>query len=366
MESFKRNVLREGVTTGACAAAAAKAAALSLVEGINPSRVAVSGPGGRLFTLDVEYMGRGRCGVVKDGGDDPDATDGVTVIAEVIVGDCPGDIKFIAGDGVGTVTIRGLKTAPGEAAINPVPRQMITAALREVVGELGAEVTISVPGGEDIAKRTFNPRLGIVGGISILGTSGVVKPLYGQSILDSLSLELATYTVDGREIIAFTFGGGGEASLRKAFGITGRVVVQTGNYLGYLLDEAVRLGLNRVLLCGHPGKLLKVAAGSFNTHNRTADGRLEALCTQAAISGAGAETVRAIYECRTTELAMEIIKEQKLGFIWDCLAGITARRCTARMFEKVLVQAAYIDNGGNILGLSEGAAGYAEELAHDK
>lgn len=358
--------LREGVTTGTCAAAAAKAAALTLTGGSIPDRVTVGGPQGRVFELDVLYLKRGRCGVVKDAGDDPDATNGMTVIAEVKIMESPGEVKFLAGEGVGTVTLRGLKAAPGEPAINPVPREMIASALREVVGNRGAEVTISVPGGEERAKHTFNPRLGVTGGISILGTTGVVKPMNEQSIFDSLTLELETHAAEGRSLLAFTPGSTGEASLRQVFAITARVVVQAGNYLGYLLDEAARLKIERILLCGHPGKLLKVAAGSFNTHNRAADGRLEALCAQAAIAGCPADAVKKIYECRTTELAMEIIREQKLDFIWDRLANITAVRCTTRMFGEVRVQSAYIGNDGKVIGVSAGARKYAEELANEK
>lgn len=366
MEFRKVKELREGVTTGACAAAAAKAAALSLAVGQPPGSVTVNGPTGREFTLDVLHLGLGRCGVVKDAGDDPDATDGMMIIADVVLRDAPGGITFAAGEGVGTVTLRGLKVAPGEAAINPGPRRMITASLREVIGDLGAEVTISAPGGAERAKRTFNPRLGIAGGISILGTTGVVKPLNEQSIYDSLTLELETHSAEKRDLLAYTPGGAGEASLRKAFGITARVVVQTGNYLGYLLDEALRLKIKRILLCGHPGKLLKVAAGSFNTHNRIADGRLEALCTQAAIAGADARTVKEIYECRTTERAMEIIELQNLGFIWNRLAEITSRRCRERMFGEIGVESAYITGGGAVIGASGGACRYAGELADEK
>lgn len=212
MEFRKVKELREGVTTGACAAAA-KAAALSLVVGQPPGSVTVNGPTGREFTLDVLHLGPGRCGVVKDAGDDPDATDGMMIIADVVLRDAPSGITFAAGEGVGTVTLRGLKVAPGEAAINPGPRRMITASLCEVIGDLGAEVTISAPGGAERAKRTFNPRLGIAGGISILGTTGVVKPLNEQSIYDSLTLELETHSAEKRGLLAYTPGGAGERSL---------------------------------------------------------------------------------------------------------------------------------------------------------
>ena len=161
---------------------------------------------------------------------------------------------------------------------------MIERALREVIGARGAEVTISAPQGAEVAKRTFNPRLGIIGGISILGTSGRVKPMNEASLLESLTLELNTHAAEGREAVAVAFAGTGENALRRAYGINNRAVVQCGNYIGHLLDESARLGLKRLLIGGHPGKLLKVAAGSFNTHNRTGGGAKEALCAQAAIA----------------------------------------------------------------------------------
>ena len=265
---------------------------MKLLNGVCPQSVEIAAPGGRLLTIPVQDTPRG-CGVVKDAGDDPDATDGLLILANVELGGEAGEITFAGGEGVGTVTLPGLKIPPGEPAINPVPRAMITEALRSVIGAQAAKVTISVPGGEETAKRTFNPRLGVTGGISILGTTGIVRPMNEESIFESLTLELNTHAAAGQKIIAVAFGNTGEQAMRKALEISGRCVVQCGNYIGYVLDEAARLGFRRVLLCGHPGKLLKVAAGSFNTHNRTGDGRLEALCTQAAIAGAPASLVRA-------------------------------------------------------------------------
>jgi cobalt-precorrin-5B (C1)-methyltransferase len=358
--------LREGVTTGACAAAAAKAAAI-YASGVSvPPLVTVSSPAGRSFLLEPQPMGQGRYGVVKDAGDDPDATNGMTVIAGLEISDKEGPITFKAGDGVGIVTLPGLKVPVGEAAINPVPRSMIEKAVRSVIGTRAARVTISVPGGEERAKRTFNPRLGISGGISILGTTGVVKPMNEESIYASLTLELNTFTADGRTSLAVTFGNTGEQALRKAFGIEGRCVMQSGNYIGYVFDEMARLGFKRALLCGHPGKLLKVAAGSFNTHNRTADGRMEALCTQAAIAGASAETAKELYSCRTTEEAMVIVERRGLNCLWNVLAEVAARRSKERAFGDIEIEAAFLDNNGAILGMTEGALRFAEELKDGK
>ena len=345
--------LREGVTTGTCAAAAAKAAALLFRGGQCPDRVTVTGPSGKSFTLSV-FPVPGGVGVVKDAGDDADATDGLTVCASLEVSLEEGPISFAAGTGVGTVTLPGMKVPPGEPAINPGPRKMIEDAVREVLGPRAVRVTVSIPGGEEVAKHTFNPRLGVVGGLSILGTTGVVRPMDEAALLASLDLELSVLHSLGVKDLIMTFGNTGETALRKAFGIEGRCVIQVGNYPGHVLDEAARLGFRRGFLCGHPGKLLKVAAGSFITHNRVADGRLEVLCTHAALAGAGQELIQRLYTCRTTENAMQLLRDEGPTGLWDTLARVAARRCTDRSFGEFPVEAAFIDNEGNILGCSSG------------
>lgn len=345
--------LREGVTTGACAAAAAKAAAVMFLTGRCPEHVSVTGPSGRTFTMEAHAHGGGCC-VIKDAGDDIDVTDGAAVCASLDVSDGDGDITFAAGSGVGVITLPGLKLPVGEPAVNPVPRRMIADAVRSVLGTRAVRVTVSVPGGEELAKRTFNPRLGVEGGLSILGTTGVVRPMDESALLESLTLEISVIRSLGADRLAFVFGGTGEAAARSAFGLTGRCVVQTGNYPGHALDEAHRMGFRECVVCGHPGKLLKIAAGSFLTHNRAADGRLEALCTCAAIMGAPPDTVRRIYECRTAENAMSIVRDEGLDAVWDELARIAARRCTDRNFGGMIVEAAFIDSDGKIIGRSGG------------
>lgn len=360
---------REGVSTGSCAAAAAKAAALWLTRGQCPEQVDVETPTGRTLRLDVVPCFPGCCGVVKDAGDDPDATNGLTVVARV---DLPSEavpgkglVEFRGGEGVGTVTLPGLKVPVGEPAINPVPRRMIEAALREVLGPGGAVVTVSVPGGEAVAKRTFNPRLGIVGGISILGTRGTVRPMDEGAMLESLTLELNTHAASGKKSLVLTFGNTGENALRKAFGLKGRCVVQVGNLVGFVLDEAERLGFRRILLCGHPGKLLKVAAGSFNTHNRVADGRMEALCTHAALYGLEHDFIRRLYGCRTTEEAISLLDAAGSDFLrlWDSLAEAVVKRCGERVLgPSACKAAAFVDNDGRVLGRSAGTGCLLEAL----
>lgn len=361
----KKN-LRSGFTTGSCAAAAAQASALRILTGRCPKRVKIITPSGVELNLDIVELAYPSCGVVKDAGDDPDATNGMTVISSVQLGEDNGAVTFKAGKGVGTVTLPGLKVPPGEPAINPVPRQMIEKALRGVIGKRAACVTISIPGGEEKATHTFNPRLGIVGGLSVLGTTGIVKPYNIESVYESFTLELNTFVTAGHKCVGLTFGATGEKAMRKAWGINSRTIMHTGNYVGFVLDEALRLKFERVLFCGHPGKLLKVAAGTFDTYNRTGDGRREALCTHAALAGCSQDIIRRIYDSSTTEVAMKIIKEEHLDFLWTNIAKIVAKRCRDRMFGDLVVEAAFIDNSGTLLGASDNAAELAEELRNAK
>ncbi|MDD4159667.1 MAG: cobalt-precorrin-5B (C(1))-methyltransferase CbiD [Synergistaceae bacterium] len=354
--------LREGYSTGSCAAAAAKAAAICAMGGTCPHKIDITTPEEKIFTLPIIGFEGKICGVIKDAGDDPDSTDGLLIKALVEISDSWGKIIFNAGEGVGTVTLPGLKVPVGEPAINPVPRQMIERAVREVIGERGAVITISVPEGAERAKRTFNPRLGIVGGISILGTTGRVKPMNEASLLESLTLELNTHSAMGRKSIAVAFAGTGETALRSAYGIKNRAVVQCGNYIGYLLEESARLGLDKLLVGGHPGKLLKVTAGTFNTHNRIGGGAKEALCTHAAIEKVSSEIIRELYEAPTVEEAIHIMDQNKLDYLWDKLARITAKRCQERVFGDIVAAVAFIDNTGKILGATDNASFIAEEI----
>lgn len=357
------NRLREGYTTGSCAAAAAKAAAMLALGMEAPESVSITTPEDRVFTLPVLSFGDGSCGVIKDAGDDPDSTDGILIKAAVALEAEAGPVRFLAGEGVGMVTLPGLKVPPGEPAINPAPREMIECAVRGVIGARGASVTVSAPEGEARARKTFNPRLGIVGGISILGTTGRVKPMDESAVLESISLEINTHAAQGRRAVAMAFAGTGEWALRRAYSITNRAVVQCGNYLGFAIDEAARLGIERLLIGGHPGKLLKAAAGSFRTHNREGGGALEALCTQAALAGASAEIVKKIYESPATEAAISVVSEEGLEHLWAVLAEITAKRCALRNYGEIECAAAYIDNGARILGASARAAEFAAEIA---
>lgn len=352
--------LRWGISTGTCAAAAARAAAAWQVSGDAPRAVDVSLPSGEPLTLKVIPLSNGQCGVIKDAGDDLDATDGLMITASVEIGHEAGEISFRAGEGVGTVTLPGLKIPPGEPAINPVPRRMITDALRAVIGDRSAVVTVAIPSGAKVAKKTFNSRLGIEGGLSILGTTGRVRPMDKDALFEAISLELSTHAASGQTGIILTFATTGESAARKAWnlpdGHDGRIV-QVANEVGWALCACARFGFQKILVAGHPGKMLKIAAGSFDTHNRVADGRFEALATHVALETGSCTHIPALYACATTEAAMNILAEcfapETCEKIWRSLAARAATRAAAYVFEEVEVAAAFLDNDGAILGASE-------------
>lgn len=345
--------LREGFTTGSCAAAAAKAATENLLTGECPKEVTIEIPGGHRLILPVIYRGKGSFAVIKDAGDDPDVTHGLAVVVKVELGTEPGPIQFIAGEGVGTVTLPGLKIPPGQPAINPVPRQMIQRELRAIIGQRAAQVIISIPGGEKIASKTFNPRLGIMNGLSILGTSGIVRPMSQEAITESIALEISVKQAQGNRALALTFGASGEKVIGRAFGIPIDKIVQISNYVGFALHKAADLGLTNVLLSGHPGKLVKVAGGIFQTHSHVADARLEILCAHAALLGAPTEVIRHLYNANTTEAAIDIIHAYGLDVIWPRLAETAVQRCQLEIGGKLQVAAAFVDNNGRVLGQSD-------------
>lgn len=343
--------LREGVTTGSCAAGAALASLLWQLKGECPEKVEILTPAGKVLTLPICPVDYGVCGVIKDAGDDPDVTDGCMVVARVDEDLDSSRIVFKAGEGVGTVTFPGLKVPVGEPAINPVPREMISRALRPYLNGKGACVTLSIPGGEELAKKTFNSRVGVVGGLSILGTSGIVRPMSEEAMKDSLALELKAAFCRGHKRLAFVLGAGGEKKVKEVFGDQ-VCCVMVSNYIGFMLDQAVLLGVEAILVAGFGGKLVKLAADIMNTHSHVADGRRETLCTFAALRGAPVQVIREIYQCRTVQGAMEVIKANGLSQIWTDIAMEGARKCRMRTHDQISVAVVLFDQEGQILGQS--------------
>jgi cobalt-precorrin-5B (C1)-methyltransferase len=265
------NKLRTGVTTGACAAAAAKAAVMVLLGQPAPERVTMILPDGEPLIIPVLYArpaadgGRAVAAVRKDAGDDPDVTDGLEIVVTVEFVTA-GETVFTAGDGVGTVSKPGLQVPPGEPAINPVPRRMIAAAMAEVTPQ-AMTVEVAIPGGREVATRTFNPRLGIVGGLSILGTTGIVRPHCMKALRDSLKCSLDVAAACGVRSPVLVPGHIGARAVRAIFALAEEQVIEVGNEWGYVVELAGRYSFASLLAAGHPGKLAKLAAGEWDTHS---------------------------------------------------------------------------------------------------
>ncbi len=311
--------LRLGYTTGSCAAAAAKAAAFMLLTGRRKDTIDLLTPKGIRLHLTVEEIritsAEASCAIRKDSGDDPDATRGTLVFACVRKTDAPG-VLIDGGAGIGRVTKRGLDQPVGAAAINSVPRRMIEENVREVCAlcgyDGGVSVVISVPEGEALAKKTFNPRLGIVGGISILGTTGIVEPMSEQALVDTIRVELRQRRELGAEYVLLTPGNYGADFIRDSIGIDPRTAVLTSNFIGDALELSRELGFHGALLIGHIGKLVKLAGGMWNTHSKFGDCRMELLAAHAASLGLRPEKVSELLACVMCDDAIRILKEEQL------------------------------------------------------
>ena len=373
--------LRCGYTTGTCAAAAAKAAAMMLLSSRPVYEVELTVPKGIKLSLETEDISmpgqqspdRGlkgtegaSCAVRKYAGDDPDITDGILVYASVSKRDEEG-ILVDGGTGVGRVTRSGMSCSPGEAAINPVPRAMIAEAVREVMDEFdysgGLSVIISVPEGVNIAEHTFNPRLGIEGGISILGTSGIVTPMSSQALIDSIKLEMSMKKSSGYNEIAVSPGNYGETFLKEETALDPDRFVKCSNFVGETVDMAVELGFESLLFVAHIGKFIKVAGGIMNTHSSEADCRSELMASFALRAGADRETAMQLLSCAVTDEGLIILKEK--GLLEETVKLIieSIRKNLQRRCKGVLKTEAVLFSGScGYLGQSEGAAQLIKRL----
>jgi len=351
-------VLRTGITTGTCAAAAAKAAILAWL-GQPADTVEVTLPQGNSVVVPVAassaIAGGGCASVVKDAGDDPDITNGVTLTVTVAVKPLT-DIVIKAGPGVGTVTKPGLAVPPGEPAVNPVPRLMILQAAREVLpAGHGAVITIAIPDGERLARRTLNPSLGIIGGLSIIGTTGIVEPMSEEAFKNSLAPQISVVKSLGYDRIVFVPGRIGQDIAVNRYALPADAVVQTSNFIGHMLERAVDYGIREVLLFGHLGKIVKVAAGVFHTHNRVADARMETLAAYAALVGAPQQAVSQILDCATTEAAVPVIEHYGLTGVYGVIARRASVRAARYCFGDLTVGTVIVSMAGEIMGLDDTA-----------
>ena len=322
--------LRLGYTTGSCAAAASKAAAIMLLTGKEVQLIRLLTPKGLELELEVEDITTEKdavsCAIRKDSGDDPDVTHGALVYSRVSFTDEPG-IHIDGGIGVGRVTKRGLDQPVGNAAINSTPRRMIRENLEEVMEmtsyEGGLEVMISIPKGVELAKKTFNPRLGIEGGISVIGTTGIVEPMSEKALTDTIMVELRQKRELGYEYALLTPGNYGSDFIRDGLGLDPEWAVQTSNFIGDSIDMCVKLGFKGALLIGHIGKLVKIAGNMMNTHSKYGDCRMEILGSAAAAFGVKPETAEYILGCAACDEAVRVLREE--GIDRDTLDLVSSR-----------------------------------------
>ena len=359
--------LRRGYTTGTCAAAAARAAALALWQQQTPADVSLTLPRGERVSLPVTVQ-RGddwaEAVVIKDAGDDPDVTHGAAI--HVRARKAGRGLVLRGGSGIGTVTRPGLAVPAGEPAINPVPRQMIGDAVAGIApAGQGLELEISIPGGEELARRTLNPRLGIEGGLSLLGTTGIVEPMSEEAYRTSLVPQIDVARAAGWETLILTPGRLGQRQAEEHYHLPAAAVVLTSNFIGYMLEACVERGIKQVLLWGHSGKLIKVAGGIFYTHSRLADARQEILAALAAAQGASREVVQRLLEVNTVEAARGIIEDCGLGQgFWDFLAARSSQRAEALVHGALAAGTAMLNLQGEILGLDSKARRILEAWSH--
>ncbi len=346
--------LRKGFTTGTAAAAAVKAA-LYFMAGSECRTVMVSLPKGGQLEIPVQECGRSDSEpgvyygeIIKDAGDDPDVTHGLVIRAEVRP--IPGAAVVLKGGcGVGRVTKPGLPVPPGEPAINPEPRQMILQAVAEAPIRQGLEITIVVPRGAEVASRTLNPRLGIVGGISILGTSGIVLPVSDDAWRESLVPQLKVIAAAGYDMALLTPGRQG-LNWALRWGIPEEQIAETSNFIGFMLEQSREAGLKEVLLWGHFGKLIKLAAGVFNTHSQVADARLETLIAVGALCGVSEALLRQLDSANTTEEAVQYLAGAGLDrLVLDAVAERASRKASER-YGPLTVGTVLLDRDGACRG----------------
>jgi cobalt-precorrin-5B (C1)-methyltransferase len=352
--------LKYGITTGATAAAAAKAAVIvALKEPVD--RVVIPTPIGLRFEVPIKSSRKlakdlAEAVAVKDAGEDIDVTDKMEITATVKLTD-DGKITIKSGVGVGKVTKPGLQVPIGEGAINPVPKSMITEAVKEVLpAGRGVEIMISAPEGAEIAKKTMNAKLGITGGVSILGTTGVVKPLSLEACRRSLVPQIDVALAKGYKRILFVPGNIGERIAKQQFNVPEDAIVQTGDFVGYMLDKAVEKGVKEIIVLGHSGKLVKLAANIFNTHHKVGDARNEVIASYAGAVGADTKTINELLAANTSDEASEILRQANLlEATYNRIALRVHQRVSDRVENKIKISVVIVAMDGKVLGMDENA-----------
>lgn len=368
--------LKGGYTTGACLAAGAKAGAM-IMQGEDPGDrvdiVALDGTPLQIPIASVELLAHGvKVEIIKDAGDDPDITNGTSVFItfsfltqeqlQPVYGQSIlyKQILFEAGQGIGHATKPGLSLAVGEPAINPGPRQLVYNSIKDIIGEKACLVRVDIPAGTELATKTLNPVLGIEGGISVIGTTGVLRPMSEEAFKNSLVPQIEVAKAAGFTTQIFVPGKIGER-IATSWGLPKEAMVQTSNFIGFMLEAGADHGLERILLFGHIGKLAKVAAGVFHTHNRVGDARLEVLAAYSAAQGMPAEGVQRILQAVTTEEALPVIEEYGLQSVYQVIAARASYRAERLLFNRLQVGTVLVTLQGKLLGMDE----KAKEIGRD-
>ncbi|OED30882.1 cobalt-precorrin-5B (C(1))-methyltransferase CbiD [Methanosphaera sp. WGK6] len=347
MEHHKNSSEKSGITTGSVATAASVAAILKLTDNA-PEIVQISAPNDEL-TVEIEETillteNKAKAIVKKPTYNDPDVTRGIKIISEVTLTNSAGEIEITAGEGVGKITKPGLQIPVGEYAINPVPRKMIKNNVKKYLPEhKGAIVKISIPEGKNIAPKTMNSRLGIIDGISILGTTGIARPMSSKAYTDSLRVQIDVAIANGYKDLLFVPGNIGTRIANEKIEIEEDQIIEMSNFVGYMLEEAEKTGkINSITIFGHAGKLIKIAAGIFNTKQSVADARREIMTAYTSLIGADTSTLQDIYNCITTEDVIKILDENNLTIpVFELIADKIIELCNLKYnieFHAVIVK----------------------------
>lgn len=369
--------LRKGYTTGSCAAAAAKSAALSIIKQEAVVRPEISLPDGNIISMPaiIEYIEKdsAKVCVVKDAGDDPDVTNGIKICAEISLNQ-NASIVIDGGEGVGRVEKEGLAAPPGRAAINPGPMKMIKEAVHVALHESssfnGADVIISVPEGKEIAKRTFNEKLGVKGGISILGTSGIVEPMSENALKESIKLEMRQLLLDAdeNETLYLVFGNYGLRFVKERLGDDVKII-KISNFAGEMLEHALSLGHRKICICGHIGKMIKIAGASFNTHSSCSGGGIQTLCAYAGLCGADIKTLKDVFSSNSSDSALEKLNERLKEDVCKMTVNETEKSIQARLkksgYEKTQPGVAIFDINFKLLAFNKDAEEFAENHPYE-
>ncbi|ACZ07877.1 cobalt-precorrin-6A synthase [Sebaldella termitidis] len=356
---YQGKQLRCGFTTGSAAAAAAQAAMAAFFGERVPDEVIIDLPAGGTLKIEINTVrvreGYTIASVIKDGGDDPDITHGIEIFSKISIRE-DNKVNIYGGIGVGTVTKPGLPMKVGMSSINPVPMKMIENEVRkELPAGKGVDVEIFVPEGEEIAKRTLNPKLGVLGGISILGTTGIVKPMSEEAFKDSLAIELKMLLAENPEKeVIFVFGNHGKKFIKEKFDTDEGKILVISNFVGFMLDRACEYGVRKIFFAGDLGKFVKVAGGIFHTHSRMSDAKLEILTANALLAGEERKNLLKILNSNTTEEAVNYVTKKETFTLLAEKAKEKCQEYVRRNGAEISVETLIFASGGRELGRSKG------------